>query len=77
MADYAVVGGTATNGVDYSLAPGTLTFGPGEMTKTITIPIVDDNLAEANETVILGLTANPSGGLLLGARTSATLWIVE
>jgi hypothetical protein len=78
MVDYAVVGGTATNDEsDCYLAPGTLTFGPGEMTKTITIPITHDNLPETNETVILALTANPSGGLLLGAQTTATLWIVE
>jgi hypothetical protein len=77
MVDYAVVGGTATNGADYSLASGTLTFGPGETTKTLAIPIVDDALVEGNETVILGLTANPSGGLLLGPRATATLWIVD
>ncbi len=58
--DYAAVGGTATNGVDYTLAPGTLTFNPGETSKTISIEINNDGLDEADETIILELS-NPTG----------------
>jgi hypothetical protein len=74
--DYQVTGGTATNGADYTLAPGTLTFNPGEKTKTIPIPIVDDALAEGNESVVVTL-GTPSGGLSLGTLSQTTLWIVD
>jgi hypothetical protein len=75
--DYQVTGGTATNGADYTLAPGTLTFNPGEKTKTIPIPIVDDAVPlEGNETVVVTLS-NPGGGLSLGTLSQTTLWIVD
>jgi hypothetical protein len=75
--DYQVTGGTATNGgVDYTLAPGTITFNPGEKTKTIAIPIVDDAIHEGNESVVVTLS-NPGGGLALGTISQTTLWIVD
>ena len=41
--DYAITGGTAENGTDYTLKNGTLVFEPGELYKSIDIRIVDDN----------------------------------
>ena len=53
---YAATGGTATgNGVDYALRDGTLTFAPGETTKSIDLAIVDDRLYEGDETVQISL----------------------
>ena len=45
--DYAATGGSATNGPaanggDYTLTPGTLTFLPNQVTRTLSIPIVND-----------------------------------
>ncbi len=55
-ADY-VLTGTATEGTDYTLAAGTLTFNPGDVQETITIAgIIDDAILEANETVIITLS---------------------
>lgn len=48
---YQVIGGTATAGTDYTLAPGLLTFEPGEWAKSIPLPIVNDTGVEANETI--------------------------
>jgi RHS repeat-associated protein len=53
---YAAGGGTATNGADYTLTAGTLTFAPGETTKLITLTITQDTLHEANETVLVKLS---------------------
>jgi len=51
------VGGTATNPDDYTLSPASpLTFDPGEISKTITITVVDDGLDEPDETVDLTLS---------------------
>ncbi len=46
---YATVNATATSGVDYKSANGTLTFAPGQTTKTFTILVTGDKLAEATE----------------------------
>lgn len=54
----------ATPDVDYTATQGTLTFNPGELTRTITIPITGDNLAEhPTEQFAIELT-DPTGAHL-------------
>lgn len=68
---YATANGTAQAGSDYSAASGTLSFAPGAaLTQTVTVPILNDALAEGAETFSLNLTA-PSGATL-GTSTSLT-----
>ena len=74
--NYTVGGGTATSVADYTPASGTLTFGPGETTKTFTAVVLDDTVDEPDETVGLTLS-NPTGGATLGSQTSATLTILD
>ena len=45
------IGGNATNGVDYSSFPTTLTFPPNTTSLTVTLQVTPDNLPEGNETV--------------------------
>jgi hypothetical protein len=52
--NYRVIGGTASP-ADYTLAPGILSFEPGELTKLISLPIVEDNTNEPNETLRITL----------------------
>ena len=47
---YATVDGTATSGSDYIAASGSLTFTPGQTSKTITVTVNGDYLNEPNET---------------------------
>ncbi len=55
--DYAVTGGTATNDVDFTFSPGTLTFTQGGvLTDTVSITISGDTVGEPNETVIVSLS---------------------
>ncbi|MCX6046246.1 MAG: Ig-like domain-containing protein [Chloroflexi bacterium] len=63
--DYAVNGGTATVGQDYTLAPTTLTFAPGETSKSFDLPVTNDNIDEPDETINLSLS-NPTGNAVLG-----------
>lgn len=43
-------------GVDYSPQSGTLAFGPGVLSQTITVPVLGDRLAEGNETFYVNLS---------------------
>jgi len=68
--------GTAIAPSDYNNTPITISFADGEITKTVSIPIVNDNLIEGNETVNLTLT-NPTNGATIGTQNTATLTIVD
>src|SRR5206468_3128570 len=50
----------------------TLTFAPGEISKTISVPIVGDRLAEPNETFSLNLT-NPANALIAHGQGVGTI----
>jgi len=53
---YTTLIGTAEDVLDYTgNLNGTLTFNPGESLKTIQVPIIDDNVAELNETFALAI----------------------
>ncbi|HUT28935.1 MAG TPA: Calx-beta domain-containing protein [Sedimentisphaerales bacterium] len=75
--NYAVIGGTADgNGVDYTLAPGTVVFGPNEINNEIPIAIVaDSNDQEPIETIIIELSSPTNA--LLGSQTLYTHTIVS
>ncbi|WP_339682931.1 Calx-beta domain-containing protein [Gimesia maris] len=53
--DFSTVGQTATQSVDYEQLTGTLTFAPGELTKSIPIVITDDEYTEMTETLLINL----------------------
>ncbi|WP_306297041.1 Calx-beta domain-containing protein [Nostoc sp. C052] len=68
--------GTAKAPSDYNNAPIIVNFANGETSKTVTIPIVNDNNLEPDETLQLFLS-NPTGGVTIGQQNSATLTIVD
>jgi Calx-beta domain/FG-GAP-like repeat/FG-GAP repeat len=72
---YQTGNGTATSGdSDYIAKTGTLTFAPGETTKTITIEVKGDNRKEANETFYLDLFGNSGNSLITKSRGLGTIW---
>jgi sugar lactone lactonase YvrE len=72
--DYATSDGTATAGSDYTATSGTLTFAPGELSKTISIPITNDNLYEGgNETFTLTLSSPTGSAILTTPSTTITI----
>ena len=72
---YSTLDVTASGSSDYTGVAGTLTFAPGESSKTITISILDDTINEGNETfnVILSGVSNAS----LGNPSVTTVTIVD
>jgi hypothetical protein len=61
--DYSANDGSAIGGSDYTKVNGTLTFAPGEISKTFRIPITKDIDSEGEETINLLLT-NVQGATL-------------
>jgi hypothetical protein len=71
---YRTVNGTATTSdSDYVAKTGTLTFAPGETTKTITIEVKGDSKTEANETFYLDLFGLSSNALFTKNRGIGTI----
>jgi hypothetical protein len=52
---YYTSGGTASSGSDYTYTTGSLSFAPGETSKTVSVSIIGDTLVENNETFSLYL----------------------
>ncbi len=67
--------GTAIAGSDYTATSGTLTFAPGQVVQTITIPITNDLALEGNETFTVALRT-PTGAVL-GSQTTSTVTILD
>ena len=70
--DYATADATALAGQDYSAAAGTLAFLPGETTRTIIVPLLDDALHEMDETFRVTL-ANPVGAIVADDEATGTI----
>lgn len=73
--DYTTIAGTAS-GSDYASASGTLTFSEGVNKATIAVATSEDAITEETEqfTVVL---SNPSGSIILGSNTTATISIID
>jgi hypothetical protein len=69
---YATVNGTATAGLDYLHAGGTVTFAPGEITRTLVISVLGDTLAEGEESFMVQLTS-PDGVTIASGTAVCTI----
>ena len=70
--DYATADDTATAGRDYEARSGTLSFAPGEVSKTVRVVVLDDELDEPDETLSLGLS-HPRNATLARASAQGTI----
>ena len=69
---YRTVDGTAVAGSDYTTTSGTLRFEPGDTTKTIRVPTVDDDTPEETEAFTVELSA-PSGATVADGTGTGTI----
>ena len=73
------VSGSATSGVDFTALSGTVTIPANTSSATISVPVLNDNLIEADETVTVTLNSITSGDptVSIGAANNATLNILD
>nr|WP_316829064.1 Calx-beta domain-containing protein [Pedobacter miscanthi] len=71
------VSGTATSGVDYTSIGTTVTIPAGQTTVTVSVPVIDDNIAEGTEMVILTMTPATSNSSITANTTPATVNITD
>lgn len=71
---FGTANGTAIAGRtgDYTATSGTLTFNPGETTKTIAVAVRNDTLVETDETFFVNLS-RASGATIAGGRGMGTI----
>ena len=67
-------GGTTPG--DYTASNGTLTFSPGQTTKTISVAVIDDLVEDSGETFTLRLS-NASGATIADAEATGTIFNEE
>jgi hypothetical protein len=69
---YAAVAGSASEGVDFQAASGTLTFGPGQTSVVVDIPILGDRVFESDETFSV-ILENVIGGKVSDGSALVTI----
>jgi hypothetical protein len=70
--NYATADGTATQPADYQSTSGTVTFIPGDLTKTITVLVNGDTRDEPNETFFVNLS-NATNGVIVDNQGQGTI----
>ncbi|MEW6157358.1 MAG: Calx-beta domain-containing protein [Verrucomicrobiota bacterium] len=73
---YTTQPGTAAPALDFVTTAGTLFFAPGEILKTIEVPLVNDLLVEPEESFSV-LLSNSTGGGPLGGQNTARVFISD
>jgi hypothetical protein len=64
----------ATAGSDYTATSGTLTFNPGEMVQTISVPVLaDGDASETNETFLVNISGATGGASIADAQAVGTI----
>jgi hypothetical protein len=69
---FAAANGSATAGSDYQAASGTLTIPAGQTTGTVTVQVIGDRVAEANESFFVNLS-NPNYGTITDTQGLGTI----
>ncbi len=70
--DYATANGTAIAGSDYVSSLGTITFNPGETSKTVDVAVTGDTLYEPNENFFVNLS-NATNVVIADAQGLGTI----
>jgi DNA-binding beta-propeller fold protein YncE len=69
---YTTADGTAVAGSDYAAVSGTLTFAPGQTSRTVLVPTLDDHISEPTESFFVNLS-NPIGATIARGQGTGTI----
>jgi hypothetical protein len=69
---YATADGTALAGSDYTAVSDTLTFAPGETSKTVTVTVTGDTVSEDDQTFFVNLTS-PANATIADSQAVGTI----
>ncbi len=72
--NYATVNGSATSGSDYTATSGTLTFSPGETSKTFTVAITDDTSVDGAKSFSISLSGQTGGANIGNGSATVTIY---
>src|SRR3954471_9758771 len=75
--NYSTANGTALGGTDYTPMSGSLDFAPGEVAKTISIPLTDDTTDEPNKNFDVNVSLPPGAEALLAQNPKTTVTIAD
>jgi hypothetical protein len=70
---YSTADGTALAGSDYTAASAVLTFAPGEISKTIAVPVLGDSVVEGNESFTVSLFSPSSNATIADGSGAGTI----
>ena len=73
--EYAAASGTAVEGVDFVASTGVLEFGTGVLTKSFTVPLIDDASCDLNSNAFAVMLYDVTGGGSIGAISATTVTI--
>ena len=68
------VSGTASNGTDYTMLPGSLVISNGQATATLLVSPLVDGLSESTETVVLSLSTDSAYVTGTPSNGTVTIW---
>src|SRR5206468_2115998 len=71
--DYATADGAALVGSDYQSASGTLSFAPGQTSKTVTVLVNGDTTFETDETFFVNLAGAVNASIATAQSTGTIL----
>ena len=71
--NYATDTNTAIYNSDYTHVSGQLTFAPGEVSKPVSVPIIDNSIFETIENFVLNLSAPSANATIADASALATI----
>jgi Ca2+-binding RTX toxin-like protein len=74
---YSTANGTAVASTDYTPESGSLSFAPGEVAKTVSIPLTDNTSDQPNRNFDLNVSLPPGAEALLAQNTKTTVTIVD
>jgi Calx-beta domain len=72
---YASSDGTAIAGTDYTAVSGTLVFNNGELTKSISVPLIDNSVLDGNK--VFNITLSNSVGAVVGTPATSPVTIID